>query len=678
MDAYLRASPTLVLTLAAVVVGLVAGFGAEGFSALIHLVEDLSHRTAEEFMGRAFPWSRPLVTALGGLLVGLLVHFLAREAKGHGVPEVMLAVAAQGGVIRPRVSLVKALASSITIGSGASAGREGPIVQIGSSFGSAVGQMLRQPRRSVQLLVACGAAGGISATFNAPIAGVMFALEVILQDFAPSNFGFVVISAVLANLASGLVRPHHGPTFGEHAFEMGGLSAVPSYVLVGVACALIGTLYSKGLYWMEDRADSVRMPEWVKPAIGAALTGALAIVAPQVMHVGYGSPHNRTVEALLGGGAQAWAMSPPLEPFPVWLTCLALALAKMLATWMTLGWGGSGGVFAPSLFIGAAVGCAVGNVVQPAHAGAFALAGMASLFAAASRAPITAVLIVFEMTKDYGLILGIMAATVVGTLLAQVLTKESIYTLKLRRRGIRIDLHSQAALMDSVLVGDAMTPLDKTDAVGPEMAIEDCVQAMARTGHHGLPVLADDGSLYGVVTLSDLQSLSGQRVKRGDLTVADACTRKVITCYPDMTLNEALAQVGARGVGRLPVVERLRPHRVVGVLRRNDIVNAYARASADRSRSLEKVTERGWLDSAHMHTVEYTVRPDDALEGLRVSELRIPEGCLLASLRRGNRIVIPKGETVLSAGDRLTALIEAGRVSQFERWLSARKRPETE
>jgi CIC family chloride channel protein len=581
----------------------------------------------------------------------------------------MLAVATEGGAIRGRVAPIKILASSLCIGSGGSAGREGPIVQIGSSLGSMVARLLRLPRRTTQVLVACGAAGGISATFNTPLAGVVFALEVILQDFAPANFGIVVIASVTA----WFVANQYGggePAFGRHDFGVSGLEEMPLYLGLAVACALSSTLFSKGLHVVEERFESIAVPEWVRPAIGGALVGLIAIWMPRVMGVGYGSEHNQTVHEVLGNGLP-------------WMMCLWLAVAKIVATWLTLGSGGSGGVFAPCLFIGATLGYAFGNAAVAllgvqGDPRSFALAGMAGVFAGASRAPMTAVLTLFEMSQDYRLILAIMACAVVSSMLAQRLTRESIYTVGMKRRGIHIDLHSQAALMDAVMVKDAMTPIDEMDAVAPDMSVADCYQVFARTGHHGMPVIADDGALVGVVTIKDLGHASGGSTGLERATVNDVCTHRPITAYPDMTVNEALAQPGAADVGRLPVIERLRPHRVVGVLRRDDIVRAYARASAERAQSLEKLAITGWLEGAHVHAKTFTVKETDAVEGTRVDQLHVPEGVLLAGLRRGNRVIIPKGDTILSPGDRLSVVIEAGHEADYAHWLNGLRHGEPE
>jgi CIC family chloride channel protein len=331
------------------------------------------------------------------------------------------------GRIRGRVPVVKSLASALCIGSGGSVGREGPIVQIGSAIGSTLGQVTRQAAGNTRLLVACGAAGGIGATFNAPIAGVFFGLELILRDWETRSFGLVVLSGVVATAVGRIA-------FGAEAFlTLPAFTLVsgweyPLYALLGVIAAAVGITFIRVLYGMEDAADLVwRGPGWLRPACGGVLLGLVLLVLPQMHGVGYpvleGAIHGRYVVGAL----------------------LAFLVGKIVATSLTMAIGGSGGVFAPSLFIGAMLGSAFGvgaHDLLPsatAGAGAYGLVGMAAVFAAAARAPITAVLIVFELTGDYSIILPLMLAVVVATGLSRLLSEDTIYTLKLRRRGIDID-----------------------------------------------------------------------------------------------------------------------------------------------------------------------------------------------------------------------------------------------
>ncbi len=370
-----------------VAVGLGAGLGAVVFRWLIVSAtrlftgtDDYSdaghvHNHWVPWLGIGFVVLAPIV---GGLLYGPLVDRFAREARGHGVPEVMYAVSRRGGRIPGKVAGVKALASALCIGSGGSVGREGPIVQIGSALGSWLGQLTKTPEHRLRTLVACGAAGGIAATFNAPIAGVFFALELLLGNFAAEAFGAVVLSAVTASIV-GRAAFGDTPFLRLPAFVMASTWDFAWFAALGLVAGLVGVMFTKILYGMEDLCDWVwRGPEWARPAVGGVLLGLLLLALPQMYGVGY--------PVLENGVAGRYALG----------FLLVLLIGKMIATSLTIGIGGSGGVFAPSLFIGAMLGSAFGLVVHsvaPNSAGpvgAYALVGMGAVFAGAARAPITA------------------------------------------------------------------------------------------------------------------------------------------------------------------------------------------------------------------------------------------------------------------------------------------------
>jgi len=555
-----RASEFAFGTTLAVTVGIVAGLGAVAFRWLIGFFHESFFDRGAEVLGFLGEYYVILLPVLGGLIIGLLIHFSgAKETKGHGVPEVMEAVTSAGGRIRARVAAVKIFASSICIGSGGSAGREGPIVQIGSTIGSILGQRFHLSQEWIKSLVACGAAAGISATFNAPIAGVFFAHEVILGRIFTRHFGFVVMSSVVASVIA-------------HAF-LGDLQSlsVPSYTLnspwelglyfiLGAACALIAVVFIRTLYKTEDIFDAARIPEYVKPALGGIAIGLIGLYNPYLFGVGYGGVE----QALLGEIGL--------------ITLVALLLLKVLATSFTLGSGGSGGIFAPSLFMGAMFGGIFGNIANRllpgvvAPSGAYALVGMAAVFSAAARAPITAIIILFEMTRDYAIILPLMLAVVVSTLIAHRLSPDGIYTLKLKRRGISFRPQEETDLLERVSVEEVMTRDFPT--VSPEMTLAQIANRFVKSKHHGFPVVDKDGNLRGMVTLADVEA----KMSSKELTVADISTTHLITAYPDETLHDVVHRLGTSEVGRIPVVDRKDPSRLLGVLRRYDIVKAYAKA----------------------------------------------------------------------------------------------------
>ena len=412
----------------ALLVGIGAGLGAVLFRKLIELFQMMSFEKLGPALSSISPLHLIIIPSIGGLIIGPLIYFFAREAKGHGVPEVMEAVALRGGRIRPQVAIVKALASSICIGTGGSVGREGPIVQIGSALGSTIGQVLNLSNERVRTLVACGAAGGIAATFNAPIAGAIFAIEVILGRLHSVYFGAVVISSVTASVIAQVIEGD------ARAFIVPEYSLVSPwellfYALLGILAAIGAIGFTRLLYYSEDQWEKIPVPEYIKPAIGGIILGVIGILTfkvdgfPRVSGVGYDS-----ITAILFGELTL-------------RVALLLFIIKIIATVTTLGSGGSGGVFAPSLFMEAMLGGGFGHIVNQffpeisAPAGAYALVGMAAFFSGAARAPVTAILILFEMTGDYDIILPLMLTTVISTFFSQIISRETIYTLKLSRRG---------------------------------------------------------------------------------------------------------------------------------------------------------------------------------------------------------------------------------------------------
>jgi CIC family chloride channel protein len=518
-----------------------------------------------------------LAPVVGGLIYGPLIHFFAREARGHGVPEVMLAVAEKGGRIRPQVAVVKSLASAICIGAGGSVGREGPIVQIGSALGSTVGQWLRVPESRLRILVACGAAGGISATFNAPIAGVFFALELILQDFATESFGVVVLasvtSAVIGRAAFG-----SQPFLTLPAFHLVSYTEYLLYAGLGIIAAVVGVLFIRVLYGTEDLVDRLwRGPEWLRPAVGGLALGLLLLALPQMYGVGY---------PVLQQGVRGEYVIGFL---------LLLVLGKMAATSLTIAIGGSGGVFAPSLFIGAMLGTGYGEVLQwllpggTAAPGAYGLVGMGAVFAAAARAPITAVIIIFELTGDYAIILPLMVAIVLSAGLSSLLSGDTIYTLKLRRRGIDIARSRSANLMQILSVADAMEPLPAP--VAPETTLSELIDRMAADRSASLLVQDSEGVLIGVVTLPEVEA--AMRDNSVEVSAEDLATESLVA-YPDQPVEAALGQLtGADGAG-IPVVRRS-DGRPIGWLTHRGVLQAYAqRLHGSGPSSLDKErTQKG-------------------------------------------------------------------------------------
>lgn len=590
-------------------------------------------------------WRVLLIPALGGVLVGPLIYFFAREAKGHGVPEVMLAVETERGRIRPRVAVVKSLASALSIGSGGSVGREGPIVQIASAIGSTLGQLMKVSDDDVRLLVAAGAAGGISATFNAPIAGVFFALEVILRRFNARNFSVVVLSSVVA-AAVAHARFGDAPAFLIPEYRLESPFEYPLYAALGLLAALVAVIFIRVLYRTEDFFDSISMPEWLKPALGGLGMGLLGVWYIDLMGVGYGSgPAELAIPSALAGDRSLQVL-------------IALAGLKILATSLTIGSGGSGGVFAPSLFIGAMAGGAFGVVVNDiwpgvtAPAGAYALVGMAAVFAGSARAPITAIIILFEMTNDYSIILPLMTAVVISTVIAQLLLSDNIYTLKLRRRGIDITERHEGSVLSNLTVAQAM----RTDfkAVRGDLPAEELLNVFSGVSAEvgSLPVVDENKRLIGIVAASDLDQLV--EAAESAKTVDDVATHHPVTVHPDETLDDAVRRMTDRSLRQLPIVSRSDPTVLLGVLRRSDVFAAYTKSTARRTRPRStRPAPLAGLEAYGSEVVEVALTPGSPVVGSALRDAALPAQSVVVSIIRDGLMVIPRGDVVLQAGDRV-------------------------
>jgi CIC family chloride channel protein len=567
----LKTNEHTIMAVLAVAVGLAGGFGAVGFRYLINFFQTLAYGSSDELLHvvLALPWYLKVwVPAAGGLVVGPLVYFFAREAKGHGVPEVMEAVALKGGIIRKRVVVVKSLASAISISTGGSVGREGPIVQIGSAIGSTLGQMLKVSQDRMRTLVGCGAAAGIAATFNAPIAGSMFALEVILGDFGLATFSPIVISSVVATAVS---RAFLGdiPAFIVPAYELVSVWEFPMYMGLGLFCAVVGVTFTKVLYLTEDLFDDFKFPEYLKAIIGGMILGAGGLYFPEILGVGYGG-----IDLALGQQLAWWLL-------------LLLIVVKIMATSITIGSGGSGGIFAPSLFLGAMAGGFFGAVVHQlfpavtASPGAYSIVGMGALVSATTHGPLAAMLILFEMTGNYKIILPMMLSCILATIFAGMLKKDSIYTLKLARRGVNIREGKEVGVLKSMFVKDVMNAQVETiTESSPLVAMADYI---SKSKFNSFPVLNAANKLAGIISFNDYsEAMFDENLK--DLVVAkDLMSENVVTVLADDDLFTALEKISRKDFSTMPVVSPDDPTDLVGIVTRRDIIGAYEKAVLKKS-----------------------------------------------------------------------------------------------
>jgi chloride channel protein, CIC family len=626
-------------------VGAATGLGAVAFIKAIEYCQRLffdGGAHAFSFLGGYYVIVLPVI---GGLVVGPLVHFLAPEAKGHGVPEVMTAIETRGGRMKPILILVKTVGSAITIGSGGSAGREGPIVQIGAAIGSVLGQRFKLDRTRLLTLVAAGAAGGIAGTFNAPIAGVMFTFEVLAGEFTITSVGSMVFAAVSS---STVVRLFLGdaPAFTVPAWDYVSNWELLMYLGLGILGAFVALLFVRALYGAEDLFDRWSFPAWLKAPVAGVAIGVIGYFFPQVFGTGFSA----MTEVMSGG-------------FGLGLL-IALVFARVAATSLTLASGFSGGVFAPALFIGSMLGGAYGRVMHSlfpsvsAGSGAYALVGMAAVFAGAARAPVTAIVIVFEMTLDYKVMLPLMFATVVSTLVAARFEPESIYTLKLVRRGIDFVGQRGALPPRPVTAMEAMTPLERAGHVHPQMTLTEFEEYLARTDEHGALVLGPSGELLGLVTEEDLE----QAILEGDSgrTVKDICSPNPLTVHQNDTLEEVIKRAGMLDLEYIPVVTSDRSHKPLGVLSRFDIIRSYAEAISGSDRRFVSFQRRRAENVFGLHPVEVDIEAGDTSVGSTLRDVNPPPEAVVISIVRKGAVLVPRGDTVLEEGDHVAGLALAG------------------
>ena len=561
---HLRMTEHTFMVVVAVAIGILGGFGAIFFRFAIRFFEAVFFGSWQYTLDYALqlPWYvKLLAPAAGGLIIGPIVFYFAREARGHGVPEVMESIVLRGGAIRPRVMIAKVTASAVCIGSGGSVGREGPIVQIGSAIGSAIGQILKVTGSRLRTFVACGTAAGIAATFNAPIAGALFAMEIILSDFGISQFSPIVVSSVAATVVS----RHFLGDFSAFAiphYELVSVFEMIPYIILGGLAAFVALAFINLLYKTEDLFESLRIPPLLKPVLGGLIIGAIAIYFPYIFGVGYD-----TISLSLNGQL-------------VWYFLLLLVALKIIATSVTIGSGGSGGIFAPSLFLGANLGGLVGTIVHtiaPAYtatSGAYALVGMGAVAAGAMHAPITSILIIFELTNDYRIILPLMVTCIISTLITTRLKKDSIYTLKLSRRGIDIFQGQEINVLNSLRVSNVMkSDFERIPADTPFRKLMDLTVS---SPHPNFFVVGNHNNLVGVISIHDVRRILYESdVLESILVAYDLSTPIENTFTPNDTLDIVMKAFGQMNIDELPVVESENKNHLIGTVSKNDVIDAY-------------------------------------------------------------------------------------------------------
>jgi CIC family chloride channel protein len=566
-------------------VGLLAGLIAFVLYKLIGLFTNIFfyHRFVAEFLSARHNqlglWVIP-IPVIGGIIVGFMAKYGSSKIKGHGIPEAMEAVMVNRSRIEPRVAILKPLSAAIAIGTGGPFGAEGPIIQTGGAVGSLVGQAFHTTASERKVLLACGAAAGMSATFNTPIAGVILAIELLLFEFKARSFIPLVIASTLAT-AVHMQLLGAGPMFKVTAMDFGIPQALPFYLLLGLLCGLAAVGFTKLLYWTEDQFEKLPVDELWWPAIGALGLGIIGYFVPRVLGVGYD-----TIGDILNGNL-------------AWKLLLVVMVAKAVALVISLGSGTSGGLLAPMFMSSAAMGgffaMGMDRIFPSANlsAGAFALVAMGAVFGAASRATFSFIIFAFEITRDYNSVLPLMLVSVIADGIAMwLMPRASIMTEKLARRGLHIHQDYEADVLQQVRVAETMDQdIPKLLAT---MKVSELSDLIARRDsevcrHQGMFVLDAEGKLAGVITRGDvMRALDAD--PSGTSTVLDAGTRDVVVTYPDEMLHDASSKMLRNNIGRLPVVDRNDPRKVVGYLGRPGIMAARLRRLDE-----EHVREPGWI-----------------------------------------------------------------------------------
>jgi len=573
-----------IISLLAALVGILAGLIAYVLYDLIGLITNLAYYHEWSFHFRSPEHTQLglwiIVTpVIGGIIIGFMAKYGSEKIKGHGIPEAMEAVLTSRSRIEAKVAILKPLSAAIAIGTGGPFGAEGPIIQTGGAFGSLVGQLISTTASERKVLLACGAGAGMAATFNTPVAGVILAIELLLFEFRPRSFIPLVIACTLATSVRAVLLGQRS-MFSVANVNFDVLHGLPFYLILGVLSGFVAVGFTKLLYWVEDRFDDLPIDDLWHPAIGALGLGIIGYFVPRVLGVGYD-----TISDILNNNLALKLL-------------ILIAVFKTLALVISLGSGTSGGLLAPMFMSSAAMGgvfaMTVNLVFPSAHLspGAYALVAMAAVFGSASRATFAFIVFAFEITHDYNAILPLMLASVIADMIALRYLPSSIMTEKLARRGLRVPGEFEVGVMQLVRVGEVM----RTDvnSIPPEMTVAELAARMGRGEPkynltQGLPIVGDGERLLGVVTQGDLlRALEDD--SRGAITVLDAGSSKPIVAYADEFVHDAMLRMLENNIGRLPVVTREDPQKMVGYFNRVSVLDAWTRHVEE-----EGLREHGWI-----------------------------------------------------------------------------------
>ncbi|MFL5624785.1 MAG: chloride channel protein [Ktedonobacteraceae bacterium] len=651
-------------------IGLVAGGGAIAFYAAIHFATSTflgqlvgylppdpageGGRSVMSLWAATRPWLLPIVTTLGGLVAGIIVFSLAPEAEGHGT-DAAIAAFHQGKPIRARIPLIKLVASAITIGTGGSAGREGPAAQISAGFGSLLATLLRLDVQDRRIALATGIGAGIGAIFRAPLGGAILAAEILYKNDLEIE---AIIPALIASIVGYSVFgawSGWNPIFATPAnLAFTSPPQLLYYVLLGLLCGLMGLLYARGFYGITHIFHGLRLPRWLKPGIGGLLVGLIGLVLPQALGMGYG-----WVQVSMGTG---------LLSLPLWVILL-LPFAKILTTGLSVGSGGSGGIFGPGMVIGGMVGAVVWRLCYhvlpgiPDTPGPFVIVGMMALFGGIAHAPLAVMLMVAEMTGNLSMLAPAMIAVGISSI---IVGKATIYTSQVDTRADSPAHRLQLSfpLLSTLAVRQAMTSLSFSFSL--EQTLASAEKILAEHAESGAPVVDGQDNLLGVLTLADIQRVSP--AEREQRRVEEAMNRDVLVTSPDETLDEALEQLTSHRVSWMPVLDTeplSGDKHVIGVLSATNIVQAYRKTLTKDARRM-----RGLIEGTVM--LEATIEPGMRIANHSLRDAQIPAECLVVSVRRQGELLFPRGSTVILPADVVTFLVSPRGEERLQQYLAQR------
>ncbi len=553
----------------AVVVGVVVGLGSLAFDFALEFSSHLFWHLIPEWFGEGCHWCIVFIPAVGGLLLAPFIKAFPKEAMTDGVPATMEAVALKNGFMRWSNALLRIVMSALTLGSGGSAGSEGPIIQIGAALASGVGQVIRVSGNRLRVITACGAGAGLASIFNAPIAGVLFSLEVVLGEFNVHTFSPIVISSVIATAFSRAFI-HHEPLLQLPPFSVSSPWEISLYALLGIIAGLVSITFTQTMHGVEHIfKHQVRLPAYFKPALGGLAVGFMGMFYPQIFGYSY-VPISRAIDGQI-----------------ILSTLVILVLLKIVATAFTLGSGGSGGVLCPSLFLGATLGSACGALFHQwlpdiaVSQGAYGVVGMGAMLGAVVQAPMTAIIMVFEMTNEYQVILPMMTSCILAALVHKAALKGSIYSLSLARKGIDIEAGREMGILSSLRVRDIMEPSNAI--VSFAASYQEVFEALLQNKGNYLYIVDENDDLEGVISFSDMKEFVFEEDLRDLVVARDVANHDLVYVKPDESLASSINKFSFIDMEQLPVVEvRNGSRKLCGIITRSRLMKAYHQEMAKR------------------------------------------------------------------------------------------------